>query len=148
MVSSNTESHETMAVIKEWMRTCDGSHACFKPEKAEGSALPTRVLLVSSDETENIYLVESKSGLGRYATLSHCWGEYKPLQLLESNLAQFQTRGIPIMELPKTFQHAVKVTRSLRIDYLWIDSLCIIQDSIKDWLKESALMYRVYTNAT
>ena len=55
--------------------------------------------------------------------------------------------GIPSSELPQTFQDAISVTRRLQIRYLWIDSLCILQDSSEDWDHESAQMHHVYGNA-
>lgn len=82
-----------------------------------------------------------------YATLSHCWGGLEFLTLTRNSLASFMTK-VPIEECPKTFQDAVFITRKLGIDYLWIDSLCIIQDSEQDWLNESALMSQVYSNST
>jgi hypothetical protein len=45
------------------------------------------------------------------------------------------------------FQDAISVTRALGIRYLWIDALCILQDSVKDWEQESANMAAVYTNS-
>jgi Heterokaryon incompatibility protein (HET) len=57
------------------------------------------------------------------------------------------TRGIAISDLPKTAQDAILITRRLGIPYLWIDSLCIIQDDKEDWLRESAKMASVYLNA-
>ncbi|KAF3800238.1 hypothetical protein GCG54_00003766 [Colletotrichum gloeosporioides] len=50
-------------------------------------------------------------------------------------------------DLPQTFQDAIKVTRSLGIGYLWIDSLCIVQDDPEDWKMESRLMEQVYSSA-
>lgn len=55
--------------------------------------------------------------------------------------------GFPSSELPKTFQDAIVVSRRLQIKYLWIDSLCILQDSPEDWKHESAQMHHVYGNA-
>ena len=55
--------------------------------------------------------------------------------------------GIPSRELPQTFQDAITVTRRLQIRYLWIDSLCILQDSPEDWDHESVQMHHVYGNA-
>ena len=55
--------------------------------------------------------------------------------------------GIPSKELPQTFQDAITVTRKLQIRYLWIDSLCILQDSPEDWDHESVQMHHVYGNA-
>ncbi|XXH01530.1 hypothetical protein Hte_007890 [Hypoxylon texense] len=57
--------------------------------------------------------------------------------------------GISFVELPKTFQDAVRLARFLGIDYLWIDSLCIIQDSHdnKDWKQEAQSMADVYRHS-
>jgi Heterokaryon incompatibility protein (HET) len=50
-------------------------------------------------------------------------------------------------DVPKTFEDAIVVTRKLHVQYLWIDSLCIIQDDPEDWGTESLLMDQVYKNA-
>src|SRR5256885_16010047 len=57
------------------------------------------------------------------------------------------TRGIPFSHFPKTFQHAILICRGLGVNYLWIDSLCIIQDSEEDWALQSARMTDVYSNS-
>lgn len=81
-----------------------------------------------------------------YMTLSHCWGEQdgpRPPKLTNANLDSMRNR-IPIEALPRTFKDAIQVARSLGVSYLWIDSLCIIQDSMEDWRRESRLMDKVY----
>lgn len=55
---------------------------------------------------------------------------------------------IPFDELSTNFRHAVEVTRALGYQYLWIDSLCIVQDDPQDWDVESAKMAEVYTRAS
>jgi Heterokaryon incompatibility protein (HET) len=65
-------------------------------------------------------------------------------KLLSTNISAFQA-CIPVAQLPKTFRDAVQVTRRLGYQYLWIDALCIIQDSQQDWLQESASMTNVYS---
>lgn len=55
--------------------------------------------------------------------------------------------GIDIAHLPQTFQDAIVVTRRLGVRYIWIDSLCICQDDMHDWERESARMAAVYSNA-
>ena len=62
-------------------------------------------------------------------------------------LKSLQEDGIPVSGLPPTFQHAVFITKMLGVHYLWIDSLCIIQDSKEDWLQESVKMWAIYGNA-
>lgn len=47
--------------------------------------------------------------------------------------------GIPFGELPKNFQEAIFVARKLGISYLWIDALCIVQDSHQDWTQQASL---------
>jgi hypothetical protein len=84
-------------------------------------------------------------------TLSHCWGTKHFLNLEDHNLQQFLGPGLPWDELIKNraFEHAIEITRSLGIRYLWIDSLCIIQrqPDLADWKKEAQLMHRYYRNS-
>jgi hypothetical protein len=80
----------------------------------------------------------------RYAALSHCWGGNVPLVLTTPLLTEFR-EGISVSSFPMTFRHAVDMTRRLGLDYIWIDSLCIIQDSSKNWRNESSLMSKVYS---
>lgn len=79
-------------------------------------------------------------------SLSHCWGDAKILKLTKNTLSQF-TRAIYVSQVPKTFRDAFEVTKALGIRYIWIDSLCIIQDSPEDWNKEAASMFQVYQHA-
>ncbi|UPL01781.1 hypothetical protein LCI18_012715 [Fusarium solani-melongenae] len=67
-------------------------------------------------------------------------------RLLSSNINTL-CQGSLIEELPKTFRDTIVVARTLGVRYLWIDALCIIQDSQEDWERESALMGSVYANA-
>jgi hypothetical protein len=83
---------------------------------------------------------------GNYVTLSHCWGKANLLTTTTSSLRD-RLAGISITEMPKTFQDAVRVTHLLGFQYLWIDSLCIIQDSKDDWDTESSRMQDVYEHA-
>jgi hypothetical protein len=79
-------------------------------------------------------------------TLSHCWGHTRFETLLKGNQTAFEER-ILFENLPKTFQDSILVAQRLFISYLWIDSLCIIQDSLEDWRAESALMGKVYSGS-
>jgi hypothetical protein len=80
-----------------------------------------------------------------YTTLSHCWGppENRPITTTKANLKDRMTL-ISMNELSNTFRDAVRITRELGERYLWIDSLCIIQDDGDDWAREAALMAEVY----
>jgi hypothetical protein len=76
-------------------------------------------------------------------TLSHCWGGAGVLKLTAGSLHELST-GIEISILLQTFQDAIPVALALRVNYLWIDSLCIFQDSIADWARKSSAMGNVY----
>jgi hypothetical protein len=56
-------------------------------------------------------------------------------------------KEIPMVGVPQTFRDAIVITRELGLEYLWIDSLCILQDSKEDWQRESSKMGTVYSNA-
>jgi hypothetical protein len=79
-------------------------------------------------------------------TLSHCWGGRSHIKLTMDNTEDFQS-NIPCDDLPKTFLEAISVVKHLGIAYLWIDALCIIQDSPSDWACEAAKMPKVYANS-
>lgn len=83
---------------------------------------------------------------GDYIALSHCWGITSPLKTLRSNLDAHKSR-INWASLPVLFRDVIAVARDLGLQFLWIDSLCIIQDDDADWQRESALMAPYYGNA-
>lgn len=84
----------------------------------------------------------------KYLALSHMWGKdpSNQLRLLSSTLQDFQ-KAIPLNMLSNIFTEAIRITRYLGFKYLWIDSLCIIQDSKSDWTAEANMMSAVYNNA-
>lgn len=81
---------------------------------------------------------------GKYFALSHCWGGDIPSKTLTRPLPDY-LKALP--DLPRSFRDAIRITRELGFRYLWIESLCILQDSLEDWQKESAAMRDVYRNA-
>jgi hypothetical protein len=84
-----------------------------------------------------------------YTVLSYCWGsipKLNPLRTLKSNINSFM-ESIAVSSLPKTIRDAIDVTRELGIRYLWVDSICIIQDDELDWKMESQNMGQIFENA-
>ncbi|KAK8053194.1 heterokaryon incompatibility protein-domain-containing protein [Apiospora saccharicola] len=67
-------------------------------------------------------------------------------RLQRNNEGKFRQR-IPWDSLPRTFRDAIRLAQYLGSDYLWIDSLCIIQDSLPDWNRKSVTMGDVYRNS-
>lgn len=83
---------------------------------------------------------------GKYIAISYCWGEGNGLKAIGSNKSDL-VQGIDEEELPATIRDAIELARYLRVQYLWVDALCIIQDDTQDWLHESSRMADVYAQA-
>ncbi|KAK2615791.1 hypothetical protein N8I77_002518 [Diaporthe amygdali] len=128
--------------IITWNHRCRESHPKCQRETP---LLPTRVIEVSTEDG-HCRLYESHGERADYTALSHCWGKITILRTLKSNI-EAHTNCIKLETLPKTFQDAIKITRIIGVRYLWIDSLCIVQDSADDWARESATMASIYRNA-
>jgi hypothetical protein len=146
----NTASTACWTLARDWISMCLTSHThCKKTEKA-GRFLPTRLIdVMSSTDRGNELRICSigSEGIRRpYLTLSHRWGNANFLKLTISTCTRLQ-KGFALGQLPQTFQDAVIVSRTLGIKYLWIDALCIIQDSVADWQQEAATMADVYTHS-
>ncbi|KAL8710175.1 MAG: hypothetical protein Q9220_005258 [cf. Caloplaca sp. 1 TL-2023] len=110
---------------------------------------PTRLVEIMPDTNGmnlRICVTREETLTGPYMTLSHRWGTASFLKLTLKNLPDL-VKGFSVVDLPRTFQDAISVARTLGCKYLWIDSLCIIQDSTGDWLYEAGLMGRVYANS-
>ncbi|KAH8728250.1 heterokaryon incompatibility protein-domain-containing protein [Phaeosphaeriaceae sp. PMI808] len=136
---------------KAWLENCRQHHKqCNR--RLPGAFVPSRLVHVRQLENGSITsarLVVTDASLPSrtpYLSLSHCWGGARFLTLTHANLLQFQT-AIPVAELTAVFQDALYVAFQLGIPYVWIDSLCIIQDSATDWEHESQLMGEVYKGA-
>ncbi|KAK1499878.1 TOL [Colletotrichum abscissum] len=149
-VLSAAGSQAHIAALSTWIRVCDDTHDCSPA--SDTTFLPTRVIDVGSEGAESCRLLcadRGQTNSGRYLALSHRWGapdQHRKFCTLKENLESFKEE-IKLTELPRTFQDAINVTRSLDIGYLWIDSLCIIQDDPEDWKTESLLMEQVYSSA-
>ena len=83
-----------------------------------------------------------------YAALSYCWGP-NPGTMYQTTKETLGSRMNRIVwsDLPKTVQDAISIARQLSIPCLWIDAICIIQNSKSDWEQESAKMGAIYASA-
>jgi hypothetical protein len=133
-------------MIAAWMKICLATH----PNCSAGHLdpqLPTRVIDVgTSNSNRDPFLYIAQGHRAQYLTLSYTWGHALPFTTKSSSL-QARKAGMPLAKLPKTFQEAIQITRKLGVRYLWIDALCIIQDSEQDWKDEASRMAEVFRNA-
>jgi hypothetical protein len=144
-----TSSTSTLDLALEWALACHETHGCCSRLKDRRGWQPTRLMDIGDDCDSGWKLLvrpEKTEYSSTYITLSYRWGSNAGPKLLTSNITALR-EGRPIAELPKTFRDVVSVARKFAIRYIWIDALCIIQDSTIDWDCEVATMGRVYANS-
>jgi hypothetical protein len=145
-----TTAEAKLARGHQWLRDCEENHTgCRLGDHSSGEGmtpLPKRVLDVSSPDGVIRLWEPPVTSTGQYICLSHCWGVSQPLTTTRSALEE-RKRTIPWETIPQTFQDAISVTRKLGVRFLWIDSLCIIQDDRRDWAEQAPAMCDIYRKA-
>lgn len=143
------KSEESVQFLKDMLQTCEsgeGLHSrCLH---GQAPLLPTRVLKIGPEDGQ-FQLYESQPGeTGKYTALSHCWGPraYQPIRTTRRSLSMGSS-SVPLNNHSAVFSDAIWLCRQLGIDYIWIDSLCIVQDDEQDWEVESAKMAQYYSLA-
>jgi hypothetical protein len=140
---------EDPTLVLDWINWCDTSHKnceISSPTGATPTFKPTRLVSVGSNASPELRLINGNQCTGSYATLSYCWGKKV------DNLTTKSTLNASMIELDisascKTMHDAIIVTRNLKLEYIWIDALCIIQDDPEDWEREALSMSEIYTHS-
>jgi hypothetical protein len=157
---SRTNAPAIFDLAKSWIHCCQATHTgCRERREQQGHQstspdslfTPTRLVHVqgAGNELSLVQLTATAEldGQPQYLTLSHCWGGADIIRLTQHTHASYKI-AIPKDQLPTTFQDALLITIKLGYEYIWIDSLCIIQDSKEDWSREAAVMGDIYWNST
>ncbi|KUJ13441.1 HET-domain-containing protein [Mollisia scopiformis] len=163
-LESTPLSESNVAKIKNWINDCDENHQnCWSDDSTSNEDsmpyfLPTRLLSIGK-EGGNVRLVPTSflkadpktAEKISYVALSYCWGSAETaggsLLMTTHQTMKSRLQRIEINTMPQAFKDAITVAHKLRIQYLWIDSLCIIQDDPPDWQKESSNMAEIFSNA-
>jgi hypothetical protein len=138
-VPPQPESHEGQHLEYEAHLIARWTKLCFEKHTVCGNTtqyLPTRAVAVGSLHQPELRLLPSSSIQDtdrRYLALSHCWGLTMPEsgKTTQTSLESHQAR-IAYHDLPLTFRDFIDIARRLDVRYVWIDSLCILQDSKED----------------
>lgn len=144
----DSSSGHCMSFVQDCVAECQQSHVPCRT--TAGSFVPTRLLHIGNSD-EELFICESAAGsatgtLSAWAALSHCWGGGQPVKLTKDSISDLHYK-VYYDTLPPTFKDAIKVARVLGVQYVWIDSLCIIQDDSQDWDREAAMTGMVYSHA-
>ncbi|KAF2825337.1 HET-domain-containing protein [Ophiobolus disseminans] len=148
LINDNTGSDGALELAAYWTKRCIATHEKCRPAtlaSVDTPFVPTRLIDVSNG---SIRLIESAQELDktadrRFVALSHCWGLVPIIRTLKNNLPE-HLKNIEPSQLSKTFRDAIHVTRKLGYRYVWMDSLCIVQDDGEDWAREAETMCDVY----
>lgn len=134
--------------MRAWLEKCDTMHHHLPGSRSPGPrVVPARLLHLDCDSnTTKVHLSTPVEWPDRYIALSPCWGRKDFAKTTKANLRSFET-SIDEQDLPKTFRDVLICARNLCVDYVWIDSLCIVQDDQQDWERESAKMSDIYSKA-
>jgi hypothetical protein len=135
-IHADPRSDECLALQRKWLRDCLANHEECRLETQ--SQTPRRLISIGANNM-SLRVVETPVTAPPYVALSHCWGAKQPL-ITTTSILHLRQKNLNWDSMPATFQDAVRVTRGLEIDHLWIDSLCIIRDDVADWESESAKM--------
>jgi len=153
-----------LSMCRKWVDSCDEHHSGpMEREHCIGTItsrffLRERLRLI---DVEKMIIVRGSSDRTEYVALTYVWGEEKlkrerppGWQMPRTLRADVWTDeyGVEIIELPGELPHtirdAMEVTRCIGYQYLWVDSLCIIQDDQQDQDLQISMMDEIYRNAT
>lgn len=158
------EPNEKQSLIKSWIDLCVKGHGKDTSDchTTHGSAADFKGLIKGThfgvidvvDMCLKELPLDSKGNPERYVALSYVWGKRPPGEevyktVMSNVLLHIRHGGIEKMwnQLPRTIQHAILLVSRLGERYLWVDSLCIVQDSVSSWELNARAMHLVYGNA-
>ena len=153
----STDAPATFEFARYWLRQCIDNHGeCNSQGEqiSKSDELPTRLIDIGEGpgklEPRLFYPSASASPTDdlQYLTVSHSWHATGVTEKLTTENESEWLQGIPIEKLSPNFRDAMTITRRLGYRYIWIDSLCIIQDSREDWEREVPTMTNVYGRTT
>ncbi|KAI0544506.1 heterokaryon incompatibility protein-domain-containing protein [Xylaria curta] len=143
-VSSQPLSERAFTFIRTCLENCVQKHNVCQ----QGSSRPPKRLIhIEETGKASVKVVETSLDFREpYVALSYCWGKGVCLKTTKSNILDMMI-DIGRAKLPSVISDAIQITSVLGFKYIWIDSLCIIQDDLRDWEEESARMCSIYEGA-
>jgi hypothetical protein len=150
------QEHANLSLCRKWLGLCDDYHTgslgeCIG-EKTSRRFLRERLRLIDVDKMR---IIRGLTGGTRYVALSYVWGGDKMQREMPRSLkaaVRTDNDGVETIELPEllplTIRDSIEVTRSIGYHYLWVDSLCIVQDDEADRDSQLKMMDEIYSNAS
>ncbi len=143
-IAPEAGSDVCFAFAKDCLEDCVENHEICR--ELGGAPLPNRTIYLGSGNAFLKLIEHSEDTFASYTALSYCWGTGSPMKTTLATLSSQKT-CISWESLPPVFQNAITVTRRFGVEHLWIDALCIIQDSPEDWQIQSSKMADIFAGA-
>lgn len=149
------DPQKTTDIASNWLRACVDEHTCHNLGASNRN--PTRLIRILDDSTAQLVQPAESDTLYDFVTISYSWGTQEPLTKeqrehidagrtlkdnVEARLCSFSLSQIPVM-----LRQAILFIRALGYEYIWIDSVCIIQLNFEDWTREAPYMREYYGNS-
>ena len=130
-------------LIKHWMQSCNFRHdKCHLPALKTSRDQSIRLIDVHESRIVSSTLVE------KYVALSYVWGPATKPSLIQETLPRCSSPGgLKDLIIPRTISDAILLVKSIGKRYLWVDSLCIVQNDENDKKQQLTIMDSIYTNA-
>ncbi|KAF4469271.1 HET-domain-containing [Fusarium albosuccineum] len=145
----NSLSDQSIKRMKTYLDICVKNHDQQHSECRYAGRIAAPLRLLNIQDTETVRLEETDGKNLEYAILSYCWGPARSVFDSRTVLANLPGRlvGFPADSLPATIQDSIALAHRLGATYIWIDALCICQDS-GEWIYESQKMMQYYEMAS
>ncbi|ROV90982.1 hypothetical protein VSDG_07683 [Cytospora chrysosperma] len=129
-------------LLRNWMQSCDSQHDKCRLETPDIAEPRIRLVDVEGERVVSASLAED------YVALSYVWGPNTVPLLTRGTLPQYTAlRGLRCSAIPRTISDAIEVVKAIGKRYLWVDSLCILQDDARDKQQQLPIMDRIYSHA-
>ena len=143
-------------LLSRWLDECQQNHqkCAFVGDRvlATGFSLPTRLIYCGQDGPLRLVdasdIPRNEDGFGPpYTALSYRWGDPSLSSMTTKANVVASMKGLKFEDLPLTLQHAIEITREIKVAYIWIDALCIVQDDEASKEREVSTMDLIYSMA-
>ncbi|KAH7022082.1 heterokaryon incompatibility protein-domain-containing protein [Ilyonectria destructans] len=144
-IKSCIGSYENLTLSRQWIQDCLHNHD--RCQKFTLDFMPKRALKLQQNGKDQYHIIlHHPSSTNPYTALSYCWGGDQPHKTTKDKVHAGDC-VVNWQVLPRSIQDAIKVTIGLGYEYLWVDSLCIVQDGDQEKAQQIAFMPKIYAKA-
>lgn len=137
------KSYVDFSLIRGWISSCEQHHGLICNLE---SYTPTYIRLL---DLKHMRLVSGDQKY-RYFALSYVWGNTATFRTLKSNISELEENSSILRirdQLPRAINDAISLVSALQERYLWVDTLCIVQDDADDKRTHIPHMDVIYSQA-